>query len=234
MKTNTLKHIVLLFEVDYMSIEEIAALFSCSKQYIHRELNKFGFRVPNLPRYGFKDPRCREKDQLLAIVKSHSTYEEVGKELGMPPRSVKNWMKYHEISKKEFIPYRFNRHHAWTGGIFERNGYLFINCDILNYNEFNPTHKQRYVMEHINLAEKQLTKIPLPENFIVHHLDGDTMNNEVENLAILTKSQHAFYHNMERRLLKKKHNKKSMKRATAMCVKWSEANIELLKMKGGL
>lgn len=35
----------------------------------------------------------------------------------------------------------------------------------------------------------------IPKNFIVHHIDGDKKNNGLDNLEILSRSEHSFLHN---------------------------------------
>lgn len=50
-----------------------------------------------------------------------------------------------------------------------------------------------YVYEHIVVAEKNIRR-SLRKNEVVHHLDGDRLNNRYENLLILEKSQHTKLH----------------------------------------
>lgn len=39
---------------------------------------------------------------------------------------------------------------------------------------------------------------PIPEKCVVHHIDGDTTNNKVENLELMGWGAHSSYHNRER------------------------------------
>lgn len=48
--------------------------------------------------------------------------------------------------------------------------------------------KSRYIFEHRFLAEKVLGR-PLLENEIAHHIDGDTSNNSLDNICVLTKAE---------------------------------------------
>lgn len=67
---------------------------------------------------------------------------------------------------------------AWNGGRRITGGYVYL---------FMPDHphaiKSGYVAEHIYIASKALGK-PLPPKAIVHHADGDSMNNTPSNLVI--------------------------------------------------
>lgn len=69
------------------------------------------------------------------------------------------------------------------------NGYVLIHV---------PDHpradRDGYVAEHILLAEIVLRK-PLPPRAVVHHVDGDTSNNDLRNLVICEdQSYHVLLH----------------------------------------
>ena len=40
---------------------------------------------------------------------------------------------------------------------------------------------------------------PVPDDYVVHHIDGDRMNNEIENLACLPHGEHTRLHAEKRR-----------------------------------
>ena len=52
---------------------------------------------------------------------------------------------------------------------------------------------QRYVME-------QVLGRPLDKNEIVHHIDGNKLNNDPSNLQIMTKAEHVKLHRIEGKL----------------------------------
>ena len=54
-----------------------------------------------------------------------------------------------------------------------------------------------YVMEHIYVFE-QATGIEVPENCVVHHLDGNRLNNKIDNLCLMTFGAHSTYHDKRR------------------------------------
>ena len=67
----------------------------------------------------------------------------------------------------------------WNGGTYiKRSGYRLI----LMRDHPRANH-MGYVLEHILIAEKALGK-PLPEDAVIHHMDGNGLNNSPENLVI--------------------------------------------------
>lgn len=72
--------------------------------------------------------------------------------------------------------------HFWKRGHFMQNGYRQLTLP-----------DGRYVAEHRLIMEQQLGR-PLRSDEHVHHRDGDRLNNEPANLAILTNVEHARLH----------------------------------------
>lgn len=58
--------------------------------------------------------------------------------------------------------------------------------------------KKLYVAEHRIVMEKCLGRF-LTEDEIVHHKDGNTLNNNIENLELMTASGHNCHHSNERK-----------------------------------
>jgi hypothetical protein len=80
----------------------------------------------------------------------------------------------------------------WRGGRTITKGYAYI---------YNPTHpnatNQGYVCEHRLVMEKYLGRFLKPEES-VHHIDGNTLNNDISNLQLkedeaLHRKLHAKY-----------------------------------------
>ena len=81
---------------------------------------------------------------------------------------------------------------------------------------FNPTHPSAtlrgYVREHRLVMEESLGRF-LNENEIVHHIDGDTLNNSVENLKVMNGKEHRIHHLKDS--VHRRWNNKSNNRITA-------------------
>jgi len=83
-------------------------------------------------------------------------------------------------------------HGSWKGGTFISSGYKFI---------WNPQHPYAnnigYVREHRLVMEKHLGRY-LTNNEIVHHKNHDRLDNNLDNLMIISKSLHSSIHNKGR------------------------------------
>lgn len=93
------------------------------------------------------------------------------------------------VPKKPLLGRRGPDHPAWKGGQdTDRDGYV---------RTYAPDHpwprRNGYVREHIRVMELRLGRRIRPGE-IVHHRDHDRRNNALENLELMTHSQHSKHH----------------------------------------
>jgi len=74
---------------------------------------------------------------------------------------------------------------AWRGGKRYLNGYVEVLC-----HGHHRAHKNGYVMEHIKVWEDFYAK-PLPDGWIIHHLNGIKDDNRIENLLAVPRAEHS-------------------------------------------
>ena len=102
-----------------------------------------------------------------------------------------------ETNKKisESLQGRFckEEHSQWKGGRYKTNGYIFVMMK-----DHPRAISRAYVFEHILVAEKEIGRY-LKDNECVHHINGIRDDNRIENLVVLTKSDHAKVHNKDRK-----------------------------------
>jgi len=85
--------------------------------------------------------------------------------------------------------FKGKEHPSWKGGKFNKAGYIISYCPTHQY-----ANKQGYVLEHRLVMEKHLDRILDPKE-VVHHLNGDTKDNRIENLRVFkSSSKHISHH----------------------------------------
>lgn len=94
----------------------------------------------------------------------------------------KNLKGIHLSSASEFKPGR--KPHNWKGGRIINKGYYAV----LSHGHPHAT-AIGYVLEHRLVMEKKLGRYLLPSE-IVHHIDGDKLNNHPDNLCLITREKH--------------------------------------------
>lgn len=84
---------------------------------------------------------------------------------------------------------KLNQSPSWKGGISLVNGYRCAYAP-----DHSRCHPNGYVYEHILIAEKQLGR-SLSGNEVVHHIDGNKLNNSPDNLTVLaSQAEHIRLH----------------------------------------
>jgi hypothetical protein len=151
------------------------------------------------------DPDIVEKIRIMA--RDGFSSREIGEALGRSAKSVQKVFRRYNISclPQHSVPPRLN--HFWKGGvIIDKSGYVLIK---INGHPF--ASKSGYVREHRLVMEQSLGRYLLP-NEVVHHLDGNKQNNQLENLEL-------FQSNSEHLRIE----------LTGKCPKWSPEGYEKMR-----
>lgn len=102
----------------------------------------------------------------------------------------------------------------WKGGRHKKAGYWVVRC------EGHPRAEKRghYVKEQTLIMEKHIGRY-LNDDEIVHHINGIKDDNRLENLQLMTKTEHAILHKTGNKNML---GKKLVDDSKRLCVKCSK------------
>ena len=136
--------------------------------------------------------------QVQRLYEAGHTQAEVAERLNVSQKVIWNLMRNHELptrirAKRDQVG---PKNAYWRGGRYiNQAGYALVR---------QPDHprapRNGYVLEHVLVAERKIGRhlrwhgAGHPESEIVHHLNGDKLDNRPENIAITTFQQHLDFH----------------------------------------
>jgi hypothetical protein len=124
----------------------------------------------------------RPKDVTLCLEHAREGLfsHEIAEKTGLTPKAVqKIFRRYRFPCLQNFCPPLREDRIGWKGGVTNVNGYLYSRTPGHPYaRKFG-----NYVAVHRLVAEQHLGRFLLPSE-AVHHLDGNPLNNAIENLKV--------------------------------------------------
>lgn len=171
-----------------MTMEEAARKFGVSGQTIKRRIKEFGIDYNAKEQTSFA--HILTKDYLESVKDTHTIFD-VSEETGIKVRTVRKYIDQYGI---KLVPrvLRGAESPMWKGGVSIKNK------GGKQYRTFYATGedgKGTYVFEHTLVMEEHIGR-KLVKGEVVHHIDGDGLNNSIDNLVLMTKKQHDTFHRL--------------------------------------
>ena len=118
------------------------------------------------------------------------THEQVGKIFGVQHQTISKWCHRYKIQTQRTGPRSGSGHPEWKGGIRIVSGYKYI---------YSPNHPNKTignaVAEHRLVIEKKIGRY-LERQEVVHHIDGNPLNNHPDNLVLFSRNSDHLKHEL--------------------------------------
>lgn len=137
-------------------------------------------------------------DRMLSVISEHFSEEYCNQRKSKLYRLSKLGDKNPMLGKEK------EQHPRYKGTVNDGNGYLMC----LKPNWYTGRVGSKYVFVHSVVMCEHLGITEIPKGYIVHHIDGNKHNNNIDNLALMTISGHGKLHAIERNLCKAQRSEK--------------------------
>lgn len=201
-----------------MSLAQVGDVYGVSRQAIWFKLKTAGYELTReRPRVGWDNEECWDREKFIKVLETNTCAVNVEKHLGISPAPLHSWLKYHKIDITDFGYTRAGKFApCWKGGRWvDPDGYVHINCYDSGYDKWNPDWKHPSVHEHKSVFEQRILACIMLPGYLIHHVDENRENNDIDNLVMLSNSEHGWVHKTEKpvdvRLLKYLSDANSMK-----------------------
>ena len=169
-----------------LSTVEIAKIYNCHRDTVLLALKRFGIT----PRGKIKKPLSEDlKSNLIILyVEQKLSLRQIAKILGKDHQFVSRKLREIGIEVDDRISaLQSERNPCWKNGITVSNGYVQVS---------SKKYSNRLKKEHQIVMENYIGR-ELKKGEVVHHIDGDKTNNNINNLALMDITAHARLHALE-------------------------------------
>jgi hypothetical protein len=128
--------------------------------------------------------------KVIELYNNGMNQKEVGKLMKLTQSGVSFILRKYKIKSHRKFTGESNSN--WKGGVmYDKRRKL-----IYSPNHPRPDFLKKYCYEYKLIMEKHLGRY-LTEDEVVHHIDGDETNNKLENLKVVTQSEHIRIHKQQ-------------------------------------
>jgi transposase len=129
-----------------------------------------------------------DKNEIAELYKNGATTNELAKRYGVSNETIRQRLKQMEIPRRSLKGVTRENHPKWkNGSIIDRDGY------IRTWAPNHPWPRKGYMPEHVRIMELRIgRKLKVIE--CVHHKNHDRQDNRIENLELMTRSEHSKLH----------------------------------------
>lgn len=172
-----------MYEQKRMRMSEIAAVYGCGVPAVSMRLKKIGIKTRRPPDYEATD-KMRENCRALGRKRKGATMSDASKAL----------VSMANKGRRKRKDYEFGGHEK-----YRNDGYVKV---------YVPDHPNctadGYVMKHVLVMERHIGRY-LVAGEVVHHENHIRDDNRIENLRLMTASEHMSMHMKERHARRVKH-----------------------------
>ena len=166
---------------------------------VRKILNERGISTNHNKRLSDKTKHGMSEEDFKSYISSEyqkgRSIDSIGAEFGISSSGMRKYFIKYAIPRRsntDFLKKSPANNPNWKGGRHDHEGYITI------YAPDHPKASRKRVYEHQLVMEKYLGRY-LEEGEVVHHIDGNRKNNDINNLLLLTNSDHAKLHAIIRR-----------------------------------
>lgn len=143
-------------------------------------LNSNGVKTPRVGRRHNPYSACDRNEELLLKMNAEGcSLLEMGKAVGTTGKSVKKFLARKNLLRDFPKTKSGEKHYMWKGHSIDKDGYRLIHVK----GHPNARKHSNWIFEHRLVMEEVIGRYLLP-NEVVHHIDGNKLNNDPSNLRL--------------------------------------------------